>query len=77
LKEGDVIALDVTDEVQEGLKIDPQFPKTGNQQPGSQSEQKPGQGGNYGSQGLTDQPQSKSKGGGGKGGGSHSSNSGK
>ncbi len=71
-----MIALDVTDEVQEGLKIDPQFAKTENQQPGSQSEQKPGQGGNYGQQGLTNQPQSKSKGGGGNG-GSHSSNSGK
>jgi len=76
LKEGDVIALDVTDEVQEGLKVDPQFAKTGSQQPGSQSEGKPGQGGNYGPQGLADQPQSKSKGGGGSG-GSHSSNSGK
>jgi multidrug efflux pump subunit AcrA (membrane-fusion protein) len=77
LKEGDVIALDVTDEVREGRKIDPQFEKAGNQQPGSQSEGKPGQGGNYGPEQMTDQPQSKSKGGGGKGGGSNSSNSGK
>lgn len=76
LREGDVIALDVTDEIQEGSKVDPQFAKTGNQQPGSQSEAKPGQGGNYGPQGLTDQSQSKTKGGGGNG-GSHSSNSGK
>ncbi len=76
LREGDVIALDVTDEIQEGAKIDPQFAKSGNQQPGSQSDAKPGQGGNYGSQGLTDQSQSKGKSGGGNG-GSHSSKSGK
>jgi hypothetical protein len=76
LKEGDVIALDVTDEVQEGLKIDPQFAKTGNQQPENHSEGKSGQGGNYGPQGLADQQGSTSKGGGGNR-GSHSSNSGK
>jgi multidrug efflux pump subunit AcrA (membrane-fusion protein) len=64
------------DEIREGLRVDPQFAKTGNQQAGSPSEAKPGQGGKYGSQGSTDQPQSRSKGGGGNG-GPHSSNSGK
>jgi hypothetical protein len=76
LQDGDVIALDVTDEIREGLRVDPQFAKTGNQQAGSPSEAKPGQGGKYGSQGSTDQPQSRSKGGGGNG-GPRSSNSGK
>ncbi len=76
LREGDVIALDVTDEIRDGLKIDPQFNKSGDQQAGEPRRDKSGQGGNYGSQALTDQPQSKSKGGGGNG-GSHSSNSGK
>jgi multidrug efflux pump subunit AcrA (membrane-fusion protein) len=76
LGDGDVIALDVTDEIRDGLKVASQFATAPNQQPGSQTEAKPGQGGNYGSQGLADQPQSKSKGGGGNG-GSHSSNSGK
>jgi len=76
LRDGDVIALDVTDEIQEGSKVDPQFIKTPTQQPGSQSEAKPGQGGNYGREELTNQQQSKGKGGGGNS-GSHSSNSGK
>ncbi|MFL6446538.1 MAG: efflux RND transporter periplasmic adaptor subunit [Bryobacteraceae bacterium] len=38
LRDGDAIALDVTDEIREGSKIDPQFANTGNHQPGSQSE---------------------------------------
>lgn len=76
LEDGDVIALDVTDEIREGSKVDPQFANTGNQQTGNQTEAKPGQGGNYGPQGLTDQPQSKTRGGAGSS-GSHSANSGK
>ncbi|MFL6417406.1 MAG: efflux RND transporter periplasmic adaptor subunit, partial [Bryobacteraceae bacterium] len=76
LNEGDVIALDVTDEIRDGSRIEPQFSKAGNEQPSSHSEVEPEQGGNYGPQGLTDQRQSTSKGGGGSG-RSHSSNSGK
>jgi multidrug efflux pump subunit AcrA (membrane-fusion protein) len=76
LRDGDVIALDITDEIQDGTKIDPQFPKAANDGERTGSDAKPGQGGANGAQGLTDQPQSKSKGGGGNG-RSHSSDSGK
>lgn len=77
LNEGDVIALEVTDEIKDGLKVDPQFPKNGDgQQTATHEEGKNSQSGTYGSQALTDQAQSNSKGGGGKG-GSHSSKSGK
>ena len=74
LQEGDVVALDVTDEIREGLKVAPQFAAT--EPRGGETEAKPEQGGNYAPQGLTDQLQSRSKGSGGNG-GSHSSNSGK
>lgn len=76
LQDGDVIALNVTDEIRDGSKVDPQFVASANQQRNGQSEAHPGRGGNYGQQPLTEQPESKTKGGGGKG-GSNSSNSGK
>ncbi|HEX3682419.1 MAG TPA: efflux RND transporter periplasmic adaptor subunit [Bryobacteraceae bacterium] len=77
LKPGDVIVKTITDQVQEGVKIDPQFPQQqppGQPQAGGQSDQAPGQAGRYGNQGLANQGSNaeKSKGGGKKGGGQKS-----
>lgn len=72
LKEGDVIATTITDEIREGVKIDPQFPQKqgkpqGQPQPGGQSDKAPQDTGQYGNQGLTNSAQkSSNKGGGGK-----------
>jgi multidrug efflux pump subunit AcrA (membrane-fusion protein) len=58
LRQGDLIALNVSDEVKEGIKIDPQFPKTTQQaQEGSPNDRNPGQGGQYGPSGLSNSPQ--------------------
>lgn len=70
LNEGEVIASTITDEVQDGVKIDPQYPKKqGQPQQGGQTDQGPGDTGRYGNQGLTNAAQKDSqKGGGSKGG---------
>ena len=64
LKDGDVIATNVTDEVRDGVKIDPQYPKGGQQQPGGQSDQTPVNQSQYGEQGLDNQAQKTGKKGG-------------
>lgn len=62
LQEGDVIAATITDEVQEGVKINPQYPKKqGQGQVGGQSDQQPGTSGQYGEQGLDNSAQKSSK----------------
>jgi multidrug efflux pump subunit AcrA (membrane-fusion protein) len=67
LKEGDVIATTVTDAVNEGVKIDPQFPKKqGQPEMGGQSDQAPAERGQYGEQGLDNSAQKSSKKGAGK-----------
>jgi multidrug efflux pump subunit AcrA (membrane-fusion protein) len=65
LEPGDVIVKTITDEVQDGVKINPEFPKqqqAGPQQAGGQSDQSPGQAGRYGNQGLANQGSSAEKG---------------
>ncbi|MBV9225747.1 MAG: efflux RND transporter periplasmic adaptor subunit [Acidobacteriaceae bacterium] len=83
LKEGDAIVTNVTDEIRDGIEVDPQFPKN-NQAPGAggQSDKNPGNQGQYGQQGLTNSAQKASGSGQGKGksgaqGGSKSAGSGK
>jgi multidrug efflux pump subunit AcrA (membrane-fusion protein) len=69
LKAGEVIATTITDEVREGTKIDPQYPKKqGQPELGGQSDKSPGNSGQYGEQGLDNSAQksSKSKSGGGR-----------
>jgi RND family efflux transporter MFP subunit len=62
LKEGDVIATTVTDAVNEGVKIDPQFPKKqGQPQMGGQSGQSAANTGQYGEQRLDNSAQKSSK----------------
>ena len=81
LKEGDVIATDVTDEIQEGVQVDPQFAKKQPQEAGGQSDKSPGTQGQYGDQGLGDSAQKASGSGRGKSGsqngGSSAASSGK
>lgn len=69
LKEGDVIATDVTDELRDGIKVDPQFPKNSDQAAGAggQSDKNPSSQGQYGQQGLTNSAQKASGSGQGKG----------
>ena len=68
LKPGDVIATTITDEVREGEKIDPQFPKKqGQPELGGQSDKEAANTGQYGEQGLDNSAQKSSKGGGKKG----------
>jgi len=58
LQEGDVIATTITDDVQDGVKIDPQFPKkTAPPQEGGQSDRRPGDNGQYGDQGAANPAQ--------------------
>ena len=74
LQPGDVIATTITDEVREGEKIDPQYPKKqGQPQMGGQSDKDAANSGQYGEQGLDNsaeksgkQGEKKSKSGGGK-----------
>jgi multidrug efflux pump subunit AcrA (membrane-fusion protein) len=62
LKEGDVIATTITDQVREGVKIDPQYPqKPGQPELGGQSDKNPGESGQYGEQGLDNSAQKTSK----------------
>lgn len=63
LKEGDVVVLDVTDQVQEGLKIDPQLGKEAPEQASGQHGNPQGGANGYGAQNLDDQAQKSSKGG--------------
>lgn len=68
LREDDTVVLNVTDQVQDGLKIDPQYQKEPPpQQAGGQQENAKGGASNYGNQKLSDQAQKSSQGGGGKG----------
>jgi multidrug efflux pump subunit AcrA (membrane-fusion protein) len=56
LQPGDVIVKTITDQVQEGVKINPEFPKQqAGTQLGAQSDQTPGQEGRYGNEGLANQ----------------------
>ena len=62
---GDVIASTITDEVRDGAKISPIFPKTQPQaQTGGQTNRQPGTAGQYGDQSLDNQAQSESRAGG-------------
>lgn len=62
LKEGDVIATTITDAVREGIKINPQYPKKqGQPEMGGQSDQRPGDSGQYGEQGLDNSAQKSSQ----------------
>ncbi len=75
LNAGDVIATNITDEIHDGVKISPQYPKQVPPQPGGQSDTNPGQEGQYGEQGLDNQAQKSGKSGkkgGSKGGKSNS-----
>ncbi|MGA8029420.1 MAG: efflux RND transporter periplasmic adaptor subunit [Bryobacteraceae bacterium] len=54
LNEGDVIAINVSDEVRDGVKIQPELQKQ-SQQAGGQSDKNPAEEGQYGKQGLSDQ----------------------
>lgn len=74
LHDGEAVVLDVTDEVQEGLKIDPQFQRGQAQQSGAQHGSSQNAQGGYGDQKLDDQAQKSSKGGG-RGKGSSAGNS--
>jgi multidrug efflux pump subunit AcrA (membrane-fusion protein) len=72
LKEGDVIATSVTDEIRDGVQIDPQFANDQPQQRGGQSDKNPGTQGQYGDQKLDNSVQktggsAKGKGGSGSG----------
>jgi multidrug efflux pump subunit AcrA (membrane-fusion protein) len=72
LQPGNVIVKTITDQVQDGVKIDPEFPKQPQQpgqQGGGQSDQGTSQQGQYGNQGLTNQGSNAEKGSGGKKGG--------
>ncbi len=67
---GDVIVTIITDEVRDGIKIDPEFQKPAQPQAGGQSDHRPGNEGQYGNQKLTNEGSKASKaagGGGGKG----------
>jgi multidrug efflux pump subunit AcrA (membrane-fusion protein) len=61
LKPGDVIVTIISDEVRDGIKIDPQFQKETKLQPGGQSDRHPGDEGRYGNQKLGNQGGSASK----------------
>jgi multidrug efflux pump subunit AcrA (membrane-fusion protein) len=83
LKEGDVVITNVTDEIQEGVQVDPQFAKNQSQEAGGQSDKNSGTQGQYGDQSLDNSAQKNSGGAKGKGksgsqnGGSNSASSGK
>ncbi|MBV9404265.1 MAG: efflux RND transporter periplasmic adaptor subunit [Acidobacteriaceae bacterium] len=56
LNAGDVIATSISDDVRDGAKIDPQYPKgRGQQEAGGQSDHGPGESGQYGEQGFDNQ----------------------
>lgn len=76
LNAGDVIATNVSDEVQEGARIQPQF-NSEQRQLGAQSDQNPAEQGQYGQQGLANQAEKSQQANKRKGGGSGNSNSGK
>ncbi len=64
LKAGDVIVTTVTDQVRDGVKVDPQYPKGNNAgtQAGGQSGNATGEEGRYGNQKLDDAAQKSGKG---------------
>lgn len=74
LQPGDVIVKTITDQVQEGAKIDPQFPKQQQTPSGNagQSEQAPSNQGRYGNQNMTNAGSNTEKGQKGKKGGQKS-----
>ncbi len=75
LRAGDVIASTVTDEIQDGVKVDPEYPKQQGMPPeAAQSVGGPGNSGQYGNQSLDNSAQS--SGGGSKGGAGKSSGGG-
>ena len=77
LQDGDIIATTITDEVQDGVKINPQYPKkAGAPQEGGQSDKRPGDVGRYGDQGLSNATQKNSQKGGASKGGSQKGGSG-
>jgi RND family efflux transporter MFP subunit len=63
LKPGDLVALDVTDEVRDGVKIQPDFAQEKPEAPGGQTNQQPNTGGQYGNQNASNQSQQKAGGG--------------
>ncbi len=77
LQAGDMIATIISDEVREGVKIEPVIQQQQVQPPGGQNDRRPGEEGRYGNQGLTNQGGASAKSGGQKGGGAGKSNSGK
>ena len=76
LKEGDMIATNVTDEIRDGVEIDPQLGNNQVQEVGGQSDRSPGTQGQYGQQKLGNSAQKASGSGKGKGnsGGTQSGN---
>ncbi|MDQ2712511.1 MAG: efflux RND transporter periplasmic adaptor subunit, partial [Acidobacteriota bacterium] len=63
LQPGDVVALNVSDEVRNDGKIDPDFGKQTEQQPGGQSDKQPNTEGQYGNQNQSNQSAQQSSGG--------------
>ncbi len=57
LKPGDLVALDVTDEVRDGAKIEPELSHEKPQAPGGQTNRQPNTGGQYGDQSASNQSQ--------------------
>ena len=82
LKDDDVIITNVTDEIQEGVEVNPQFGNKQPQQRGGQSDKGPGTDGQYGDRSLDNNAQKSGRGGGqgksrAQNGGSNSAGSGK
>ena len=68
LKAGDVIAANVTDDIREGVEVDPQFPRNQTEETaGGQSDKNPGLQGQYGNQKLDNSAQKAGGSGKGKG----------
>ena len=74
LKEGDVIATNVTDEIRDGVQVDPQFQSNQAQERGGQSDRNPGTQGQYGQQKLDNSAQKTGGSGKGNSGGAQSGN---
>ena len=63
LNPGDVVAVNVSDEVRDGGKIEPDFGKQTEQQPGGQSDRRPSTEGQYGNQNQSNQSAKQTSGG--------------
>jgi multidrug efflux pump subunit AcrA (membrane-fusion protein) len=74
LKEGDIIATNVTDEIRDGVQVDPQFVNSQNQERGGQSEKSSSTQGQYGNQKLGESAQKASGSGKGNSGSKQSGN---